>query len=116
MEPLVTRLALDQRVGENVEMTRRLPDLRREDDRRVDADDVVAHLHGRAPPLLADVLLELDAERTVVPGRTGAAVDLARREDDAPSLAEADEAFDAGGGGVLSGHDWRSSIRLAVGE
>ena len=40
------------------------------------------------PPRLLQVALELDAERAVVPGAVQAAVDLARREDEAPSLAE----------------------------
>ena len=59
-------------------------------------------LDHRAPPLALDVLLELDAERAVVPGGPGAAVDLAAREDEAPALAEADDGVD--GGGWLLGH------------
>ena len=44
-EPVVTRLALGQRVDERVDVAGRHPDLRRQDDRRVEADDVVAALH-----------------------------------------------------------------------
>ena len=66
--------------------------------RRVEADDVVARLHHRAPPLALDVLLELDAERAVVPRRAGAAVDLAARVDEAPALGEGDDVVDGGGG------------------
>jgi hypothetical protein len=112
----VARLALDERVDELLEMPGRLPDLRREDDGGVDADDVVAGLHHRAPPLSTDVLLQLDAERTVVPGRAGAAVDLRRRVDETPALRQADEVFDAGGGVFRGSHGGCCSIRLGVGE
>ena len=115
---LVARLALDQRVDEGVEVAGGLPDVRGEDHRGVEADDVVAGLHHRPPPLPADVLLQLHAKRAVVPGGATAAIDLRRREDDAPALAEADEVVDstcvAGRGGV--GHacapsGWRSAGR-----
>ena len=36
--------------------------------------------HHRTPPLPLDVVLELDAERTVIPGGFGPAVDLAGLE------------------------------------
>ena len=94
-EPLVARLALGQRVDERVEVAGGLPHVGGEDDRGVQTDDVVAGLHHRPPPLPADVLLQLDAERPVVPGGTAAAVDLGGREDDASALAEADEVVDA---------------------
>ena len=45
-EALVAGLALDQRVGERVDVAGRLPHLPGQDDRRVEADDVVA---ARAP-------------------------------------------------------------------
>ena len=51
-------------------------------------------LHHRAPPLALDVLLELDAERAVVPGRPGAAVDLAAGVDETPALGEGDDVVD----------------------
>src|SRR6185503_18502703 len=49
---------------------------------------VVAQLHQRAPPRALHVVLQLDAERAVVPGRARAAVDLARREHEAAALRE----------------------------
>jgi len=67
-EPLVAGLALRQRVDERVEVAGRGPDLRGEDDRRVQADDVLPLLDHGAPPLPAYVLLQLDAEWAVVPG------------------------------------------------
>ena len=49
--------AVDERVGEALDVARRLPDARVEDDRRVERDDVVPLLHHRAQPALADVVL-----------------------------------------------------------
>ena len=51
---------------------------------------------------------ELDAQRTVVPGRPGAAVDLAGREDEAAPLAQVDDGVVPGGsarvGWAVGGH------------
>ena len=103
-EPLVAGLALGQRVDERVEVAGGGPHLPGQDHRGVKADDVVALLDHRSPPLAADVLLQLHAERAVVPGRPGAAVDLAGRVDEAPALGEADDGVDAvGGHGCSSG-------------
>ncbi len=87
-EALVAVQALDERVREHLEVPARLPDLRRHDDRRVEADHVVAELDHRAPPGVADVPLQLDAERPVVPRRAQAAVDLAGLERDPPAFRE----------------------------
>jgi len=64
---LVRVQRLDERVGEDLDVARRFPDLAREDDRGVEPDDVVTTLHDRLPPLLLDVLLERYAQRPVVP-------------------------------------------------
>ena len=98
-EALVAALALGERVGELADVARGDPGLARQDDRGVEADDVLASGHHRAPPLALDVLLELDPERPVVPGRAGAAVDLTAGEDEPPALAEGDDGVDDGGGG-----------------
>src|SRR3990172_12440236 len=66
-EALVTVEALDERVGEHLKVPARLPDLRRHDDRGVQADHVVAELDHRTPPGRPDVPLQLDTERAVVP-------------------------------------------------
>src|SRR5205823_13906056 len=79
-EPLPAIAALDQRVGEVLDVARRLPDAGMHQDRAVEAHDVVAELNHRAPPRALHVVLQLHAERAVVPSRTRAAVDLARRE------------------------------------
>src|SRR5205814_2281588 len=80
--------ALDERIGEVLDVTGRLPDARMHEDRAVEPDDVVAELHHGAPPRLFHVVLELDAERPEVPRRAGSAVDLARREDEPSPLGE----------------------------
>ena len=87
-EALAAVAALDERIGEVLDVTGRLPDARMHEDRAVEPDDVVAELHHRAPPGLFHVVLELDAERPEVPRRAGAAVDLARREDEPSPLGE----------------------------
>ncbi len=46
-EALLAEPAVDEGVGETADVTRRLPDLRVEDDRRVERDDVVSLLHHR---------------------------------------------------------------------
>ena len=51
-EALLADAAVDERVGEAADVARRLPDLRVEDDRRVEGDDVVA-LAAPSPPASA---------------------------------------------------------------
>jgi hypothetical protein len=75
-EAQLAGLAVDQRVGEPLEMARGLPDARVLDDRRVQGDDVVALLQHRAPPLGLDVVLEQHAVVAVVVCRSHSAVDL----------------------------------------
>jgi hypothetical protein len=110
-EPLVTHLALGQRLYEFGDMSTGLPHLAGEDHAGVEADDVVALLHHGLPPQPLDVVLHLHAERTVVPGRAEPAVDLTGREDEAAPLAEADDGFKA----VGTACHGVNSIRLAVG-
>ena len=111
-EALVAGLALGQRVGERVDVAAGLPHLARQDDRGVEPDHVVALLHHRLPPLALDVLLELDAQRAVVPGGAGAAVDLAARVDEPPPLGEGDDEVDGGRWGL--GH-WLRLSTVATG-
>ncbi len=66
-EAVVAVGALGQWVDELGQVARRLPDIGRQDDGRVEPDDVVAAGDHRLPPLAADVLFELDAEGPVVP-------------------------------------------------
>ena len=84
-------------------MAARLPGPGVLDDRRVDADDrersaVRADrraLDHVAPPGVAQVVLELNAERAVVPEPVDAAVDIGRREHEAAALGERHDAFHA---------------------
>src|SRR6185295_10161306 len=88
-EPLVAGGALGERVGEGGDVAGCLPDLGGQDHRRVDTDDVLTGGDHVAPPLALDVLLELDAERAVVPGGTLTTVDLTTGIDEATALAQA---------------------------
>ncbi len=101
-EPVVAVRALDERVGERGDVTRRHPHVGSLEDRRVDADDVVAQLHHRPPPLVLDVAEEGDAERPVVVGRAETAVDLGRLEDEAALLGEVDDGVEVDGHGVIA--------------
>ncbi len=78
--PLVAVQALDQRVVEHLDVPGGHPHLTRQDDGGVQAHDIIPSRHDRPPPLPLDVLLELDTERPVIPGRLGPAVDLAGLE------------------------------------
>ena len=93
---LVAVQALDQRVVEHLDVPGGHPHLARQDDRAVQADDVVAAGDHRPPPLPLDVLLELDAERAVVPRRLGAAVDLAGLVDEATAFRQVRNGVDDG--------------------
>ncbi len=65
----------------------------RREDRRVEADHVVAQLHHRAPPGVFDVAQHEHPERPVVVGGAEPAVDLGRGEDEAPPLGQVDDPF-----------------------
>ena len=60
-----------------------------DEDGGVEADHVVALLDHGAPPGVLHVAQHVDAERPVVVGGAEAAVDLGRREDEAPVAAQA---------------------------
>ncbi len=109
--PLVAEHALGQRIDELGDVAAGLPDLTGQDHRRVESHDVVALGHHRAPPLALDVVLQLDAERAVVPGSAQAPVDLAGREDESPSFAQVDYGVKAvtAQGHQRSPSGWRSA-------
>ena len=96
---LVTRQTLGQRVIEDADVAGRDPHIAGQDDRRVKADDVVTTGDHVTPPLPLDVLLKLDAEWAVIPGRPGAAVDLAAGEHESATLAKVDDVVECAGGG-----------------
>ncbi len=91
--PLMAVAAVDERVGEVGEVARSGPDRRRRQDRGVEPHHVVTPLDHRLPPGVLDVAQQVDPERSVVVGRAEAAVDLGGLEDEAASLAEADDLF-----------------------
>ena len=99
--------AVDQRIGEAGDVAGRLPHPRMHQDGGVEALDVVARVDHRVPPAVLDVLLELDAERAVVPHRAEAAVDLGGLEDEAAALAEGDQLVHQGGIGHRASLEWR---------
>ena len=81
-------LAVEQRVGKARNVAGRDPRLRVHDDGGVETDVIGALLHELLEPRLLDVVLELHAERTVVPGVGKAAVNFASGVDKAAVLAE----------------------------
>ena len=86
-EALVAGLALHERVGEGVGVAGGDPHLGVHEDGGLQADHVVAVLDEPLPPGVANVALQLDAQRAVVVRGREAAVDLAGLEDEAPALA-----------------------------
>src|SRR2546427_10636799 len=71
------RPAVDHGIREVVEVTARLPDARVHQDRRVETDHVGPEVDVVAPPHALDVVLQLDAQRAVIPARGDAAINLA---------------------------------------
>src|SRR5438067_933067 len=96
-EPLAAVAALDQRVGEVLDVSGRFPDPRVHEDGAIQPDDIVAELDHRPPPGVLDVALELDTERTEVPRRARATVDLARGKHEAAPLCERRDLLGQGG-------------------
>jgi hypothetical protein len=81
---------LGERVAEHLDVTGCLPDGRRQDDRRVEADHVAAPTDEAVPPFALDVLFELHTEGPVVPRRSGSAVDVTGGEDESSVLRQRD--------------------------
>ena len=94
--PVVAAQALHQRVVEDLDVAGGHPHRPRQDDRRVEPHHVVATGDHSAPPLPLDVLLELHAQRTVIPRRFGAAVDLTRGKYEATPFGQVDYGVDDG--------------------
>src|SRR6266568_8477844 len=90
-KPVLTVLAIHQRIGEPGHMPRCLPNLGMHEDRGVEALDILPFVDHRAPPALLDVLLELDAERPVVPDGPQPAINLRRLKHEAAPLCQRHE-------------------------
>ena len=118
-EALLALPAIDERVGEVLEVAAGLPHLRRHEDGGIEAHDVGALAHHGAPPLLLDVALQLDAHGAVVPGGGEAAVDLAAGEHEAAPLGQRHDGVEGGAGGVgrgRVGHGYSQAHRGAGGD
>ncbi len=109
---LVGDQRFDQRIVEDLDVAGRHPHLARQDDRRIEPHHVVAARDHRTPPLPFDVLFELNSERTIVPRRFRAAVDLAGGEDETAPFCQVDYGVDDGSHGVA--HSLSGSERTAV--
>ena len=83
-------------------MTGVLPHEAIENDRRVDPVDVVAFVYKPTPPGLLDVVTELYAEWTIVPGAPETAVNFRGRENKTSPLGERNDGVD-----VWCRHEYR---------
>ena len=92
-ETLLALLAVHQRIREAANMTRSNPGHRVHQDRGVKTYIVLALLHKFLAPCCLDVVLELNAERTVVPGVCKTAVNLRAGVYEAAALAERYDLF-----------------------
>ena len=95
-EALAAVLAVDEGVVEGGGVAARDPDLGVREHGRINADHVVAFAHHGAPPGVADVAFQLDAEGAVVVGVGETAVDLGGGEDEAPALGQGDDGVEVG--------------------
>ena len=86
--PGVAALTVDQRIVEGRHVAGGHPDLRIHENGGVETHVVGILLHKLLPPRALDVVLQLHAERAVVPGVCKAAVDLGARVNKAPALAQ----------------------------
>ena len=90
-ETLVALPAVHQRIGEAAEMAAGHPGLGVHQNGGIQAHVVGILLDELLPPGVLDVLLQLSAQRAVVPGVSQAAVDLAAGEHKAPVLAQGND-------------------------
>ncbi|CAB4746389.1 unannotated protein [freshwater metagenome] len=79
-------LTFGQWIHKCIDVARCLPNLRRQDDRRIKAHDVIAAANHVLPPLPANIVLELHAIGAVIPGRPRATVNLGGLEDEPTPL------------------------------
>ena len=89
--------AVDHRVREVVDVARGFPGARVANDAAVYAHDIGTFAHHTIPPNGLQVVLELDAQRAVVPEPVDAAVDLARLKDEAAPRAQRHDLLDGDG-------------------
>jgi len=88
---LVAGQAFNQGVGEHFDVAGSFPYLAGQDDRRIQANDVLAAADHALPPLALDVFLQFRTKGAVVPCRSGATIDFTGLEDKAPPLGEGND-------------------------
>ena len=75
------------------------------EDSTIHADDIIALLHGLAPPVVLEVALELGTKRAKVPTSIEPAIKLARLENESAAFAQRNDLLHAYGvGEILVGH------------
>ena len=103
---------VDHWVGEGIDMSGSLPDRRVHDDGGIEAYHILTFPGHGAPPGIAQIPLQLRAERAVIPEAVDPAVDFGGLVDEAPAFAEADDFFHYGRFGFYGGgHDRDESGR-----
>src|SRR5688572_28390984 len=90
----MTLLTVNQRIAERIFVSGILPGQPIQDDRRIEAFDVVALVNHPAPPSLAHIVGEFDTQRPVVPRAAKAAVDFRRWINEAATLRQRNDGLD----------------------
>ena len=90
-EPLLTVLTVHQRVRKTANIDRCHPSLGVHEDRRVQAYIIGTFLNEFLPPCTLYIVLELHAQRAVIPGICQSAVDLGARVYKSPAFAEGND-------------------------
>ncbi len=85
---LVAVEAFHQRIVEDGHVAGGDPHRGRQDDGGVNANDVTTGDDHGTPPFALDIVLQRDAERTVIPCGTGSAIDFAGGENKTTTLGE----------------------------
>src|SRR3989344_4532402 len=108
-EHRVEHFSVLKRVGKSRHVAARLPRLRVHHDGRIESAHIVAVLDKHPPPELLYIVLELDAERSVVPKTGKSSVNLRAGVDEAASLGERNYLFHryVGHALTLSQSRWR---------
>ncbi len=92
-KPAFARFAINHGIAERGHVPAGLPNLRRHDDRGLQADHVVAPPGHPMPPMRFDVLLEFRAQGTVIPKPVDPAVDFRRRVNETLAFAQGHDFF-----------------------
>src|SRR5215831_4749411 len=94
-ESFASQPTIHHRIREAFDVAGRLEDGRMRQDRSVHADDVVSFVYDHTPPIIFQITLQLHAERPIIPSAIEPAVNLARLENEAAPLTQADNFFHA---------------------